>query len=415
VNRASRWAGLALVAPMAPLAASPAIAESASVRDLAAQLARAKQEIAQQQALLDARATQIITIEARLAAIEARLAQSGNSPASAQPRTAAVDAVGQRPDEPLEADALPAQGAERLTRKGRLVAEWSLDYTQANRSRALFRGDSLLGGVLIGSFDINESRTNLVTGALGLRYGLSNRLEIAGRLPVVWRSDTSALTPLRVSGSTATIDNSVNAFALGDGQLSARYQLNVPRYGGAYMVANGHVELPTGRGPFSVRRDADGLPLEGATGAGTWGLGGGLTGILPSDPGVLFASIDYLKNFATSVDTLVSSSRIVRVNPGDSISFGAGMGLSLNDRTSINLGYTHSWIFPAHITSLDANGARSIQSTEALQQGRLQFGLSYRVNRSTSVNWSVEVGATRDAPDVRTSLRVPMVLLGGGG
>jgi len=31
------------------------------------------------------------------------------------------------------------------------------------------------------------------------------------------------------------------------------------------------------------------------------------------------------------------------------------------------------------------------------------------------VNWSVEVGATRDAPDVRTSLRVPMVLLGGGG
>jgi len=368
VNRASRWAGLALVAPMAPLAASPAIAESASVRDLAAQLARAKQEIAQQQALLDARATQIITIEARLAAIEARLAQSGNSPASALPRTAAVDAVGQRPDEPLEADALPAQGAERLTRKGRLVAEWSLDYTQANRSRALFRGDSLLGGVLIGSFDINESRTNLVTGALGLRYGLSNRLEIAGRLPVVWRSDTSALTPLRVSGSTATIDNSVNAFALGDGQLSARYQLNVPRYGGAYMVANGHVELPTGRGPFSVRRDADGLPLEGATGAGTWGLGGGLTGILPSDPGVLFASIDYLKNFATSVDTLVSSSRIVRVNPGDSISFGAGMGLSLNDRTSINLGYTHSWIFPAHITSLDANGARSIQSTEAFSR-----------------------------------------------
>jgi hypothetical protein len=48
-----------------------------------------------------------------------------------------------------------------------------------------------------------------------------------------------------------------------------------------------------------------------------------------------------------------------------------------------------------------------------LQIGRLLLGVTYRLDDRSSVNWSVEVGATRDAPDVRTTLRIPITFAGG--
>jgi hypothetical protein len=43
-----------------------------------------------------------------------------------------------------------------------------------------------------------------------------------------------------------------------------------------------------------------------------------------------------------------------------------------------------------------------------LQIGRYMFGVSYRVGPTTTLNWAVEIGATDDATDVRTVLRVPI-------
>jgi hypothetical protein len=35
------------------------------------------------------------------------------------------------------------------------------------------------------------------------------------------------------------------------------------------------------------------------------------------------------------------------------------------------------------------------------------FGVSYRMSDSATLNWNLEVGATDDAADVRTTFRVP--------
>jgi hypothetical protein len=43
-----------------------------------------------------------------------------------------------------------------------------------------------------------------------------------------------------------------------------------------------------------------------------------------------------------------------------------------------------------------------------LQLGRLLFGVTYRATERSTINWSVEVGATRDATDLRRSLRIPI-------
>ena len=45
--------------------------------------------------------------------------------------------------------------------------------------------------------------------------------------------------------------------------------------------------------------------------------------------------------------------------------------------------------------------------TRDLQIGRLMFGVSYRTSPTTTINWNVEMGATDDATDIRTTLRIP--------
>jgi hypothetical protein len=57
--------------------------------------------------------------------------------------------------------------------------------------------------------------------------------------------------------------------------------------------------------------------------------------------------------------------------------------------------------------AIPALGEAMTAESRDLQIGRLLFGVSYRTSPSTTLNWNVEVGATDDAADVRTTLRIP--------
>ena len=334
-----------------------------------------------------------------------------------------LERVGQRPedeDRPIELAVLDSAGSV-VTRRGQLSGELQVDYTRADRNRAVFRGIELVEAVLVGVFDINESRQDIISGSAALRYGLTDRLEIGVRLPYVHRSDNSIVAP--ISGSTnndaaATIDSSVKASDIGDLELTARYQLTQGRSGWPYLIANIQAVAPTGSDPFAVPRDELGRARRAATGSGFWGISPSITAILPSDPVVLFGTLGYTFNLGRSVNTRIPPVIIDYVDPGDAISASAGIGISFNQRTTLNLGYAHSWAFGTKTrTSLieptDAwSGMRTTRSRD-LQIGRLLFGVTYRVTDRTSLNWSVEVGATEDAADLRTVLRIPTVLLTG--
>jgi hypothetical protein len=407
--------------------ASPAFSQDNNA--LRAELAEARRQIGEQRVQLDKQ-------EARLRSLEERANQSAGTAAPANAAAAqgsaatpdgptgvqrgTLERVGEAPleqDRPVEVAVLGEQGSV-VTRAGQITAELQFDYARADRNRAVFRGVELLESVLVGVFDINESRQDVLTATAGLRYGLTDKLEVGIRLPFVYRSDGSILAP--VSGSAtndaaATIDSSAKGRGIGDLELSARYQLISARGGWPFVTANFQAVLPTGTSPFDVPRDENGRALKAATGAGFYGLTPSLTAILPSDPVVLFGTLGYTFNLAKNVNTRISPVIIDRVNPGDAISASAGIGISFNNRTTINLGYAHSWAFGTRtITRLidptpQWPGTRETQSRD-LQIGRLLFGVTYRMTDRTSLNWSVEVGATDDATDLRTVLRIPITL-----
>lgn len=449
-----------MMIPIALIAASPAVAQTGAASpapspapspaavddtdDLRRTIAAERRELDRQQRALDDQRARIDRLEARLsggsAVADARttLAPGGvplpaspppappvavaatPSPATPSPAGASpgvpVQTVGEAPSDQrqVQVAVLSEQGGI-ITKAGRATVELNLEYARADRNQVVFRGVQIPEAVLIGVFDINESRQDVLTAGLVGRLGLTSRLEINGRLPLVHRSDKSVLAPVANPGqpNAGQIDSPVSGTNIGDVDFGVRYQITDGRGGAPYLIAGVQAVAPTGTDPFRVRRDTLGNALKGATGAGFWGVTPNLTAILPTDPAVLFATLGYTLNVARDIDRRIGAAFVERVAPGDQPSASAGIAIALNPRTSISFGYAQTWALGTKtwVRALDQTtqvpGEVMTTTSRDLQIGRLLFGVSYRTTPTTTINWNVEVGATDDASDVRTTLRIP--------
>ena len=425
--------GVAMPALAAPIQAS----QSDELSSLRRQIIEERTALDAQQRVLDAQRTRLQTLESSLiaklggpvvnTAVNAGSQVAVNPPGAvplppSPPPTAGtagsrVETVGEAPSDQRQVQvAVLAEQGGIITRAGRLTVEGDFEYARADRNRVLFRGVAIPEAVLIGAFDINESRQDVLTAALVARFGVTNRLEINGRVPYVRRSDNSALAPVVNNGSGADLgtDRSVANGNLGDVDFGLRYQFTDGRAGLPYLIVGVQAVAPTGTDPFGVPRDPLGNPLRAATGAGFWGITPNITAILPTDPAVLFGTLGYTFNFGRRIGRQIGPAIVDRVTPGGEPAASLGIAISLNPRTSISLGYAHTLALgtKTQLRTIDPqSGAVSDPMTirtRDLQLGRLLFGVSYRTSPRTTINWNVEIGATDDATDLRTTLRIPL-------
>jgi hypothetical protein len=262
-----------------------------------------------------------------------------------------------------------------------------------------------------------------------------------------------------IDGGPAS-ERNFGGYGIGDAELGVHYQLNngikFP-----YTVANLRVKAPTGEGPFDVDRDTNtGIETELATGSGFWTIEPSLTFILASDPASLYANIGYQKNMSTSpnqvlIDTTAMpmlGTTLIRqtletFSPGDALRTSIGVGLSLNERLSLNFGYDQSYFFrsendfelvtiePQFLTEIDPMTMEPVfvldddgnrvplvdlsgnqlyedpvttmlrTQTNSATVGSFLFGGSYAVSDKLRINLNGAIGATDEAPDARISLR----------
>lgn len=330
----------------------------------------------------------------------------------------AVPIVGQAPSDQRQVQvAILAEQGGIITKKGRLTVESDLEYAHSQNSTVVFRGIEIPQSVLIGVFDINQIRQDVLTAAAVARFGLTNRLEINARIPYIYNSNATVLAPVAnpSTPNAGQITSPVKNGGLGDIEFGARYQFTNGRAGFPYIIGGVQVVSPTGSNPFKIPRDALGNALKAATGAGFWGVTPTLTAILPTDPAVLFATIGYTINLGADINHEIGPAFIDRVKPGNEPSAAIGVAISLNPRTSVSFGYAQTWAFGTRtlLQAIDpqtgALGPRTSTTSRSLQLGRYLFGMSYRANPRTTINWNIEIGATPDAPNVRTTLRIPFI------
>jgi hypothetical protein len=427
--------GLTLIVSPIALAAQE-VADPRSAAELAGELRVLKQELAEQRQLLRALQAEIAAQrrvgDAQLAAergtgpqaatpasVPAQAQAQAQAPSQAQaqagPQRQAVGQAPQRDGRPPEvAPIFEAPGV--LTAKGKYVLEPSVQFGYSSSNRVALVGYTIIPALLIGLIDVREVKRNTLTGTLAGRYGLSNRTEVEVRIPYVYRSDSTVSREL-FTGTAVERVFDTSGRALGDIELALRHQLNDGGMDKPYYIAGLRVKTRTGRDPFEVVTDCTrrcvgenasgtGLPLDLPTGSGFYSIQPNLTWLFPSDPAIFFGSISYLHNIKRSK----LSRRVLagefeplgEVKPGGVIGFNFGMGLALNERASLSLGYDH-----ASMGRTRQNGA-TVPGSVRTQLGTLLMGFSYRLNAKRTLNVSVGAGLTRDTPDVTLSFRLPM-------
>lgn len=289
-----------------------------------------------------------------------------------------------------------------LTPRGAYTLEPSLQYIHASNNRVALVGFTIIPAITIGLIDVRRVTRDAFFGAVTARYGLTNRLEIEGKVPYVYSSTSTLTRPLATPSVTDTQFDAKGS-DIGDVELAGRYQLNAFRGDNMVYIGSLRLRLPTGTGPFDVDYDpVTNLQKRLPTGSGFYGLQGGMSFLLPSDPVVFFSGVNYQHNFKRDVGNGFGT-----IRPGDVLDLNFGMGLGLNEKASFSFGYQHSVVFRMSQDGPAAPG-KTLSPTSTTQLGTARFGLTYAVTKQTAVNLSLGIGVTRETPDLELTLRVPI-------
>jgi hypothetical protein len=325
----------------------------------------------------------------------------GTSQKAAQPaRTEAEEAVAQREHAPL---------FDR-----RLTFDWGLSDTYYDRRQLQLSGFLALDAIFLGNINLGETKSHQLMTDLDVRYGLTDRVSIDVDVPYVYRYSNFIVGG--AGGSAGTLsDASATSSALGDVNFGLYYQFVKESASWPDIVGSLRVKAPTGTSPFGIKLvqlDPNNTnlvaPSKLPTGTGFWNITGGLSLLKTFDPIVLFGSVSYTYNVARSfsdISSVVGQTQPAKVKLGDIVQWGAGAALAFSEKDSASISYTMA-IEPKSKTQAPGQDWQSVPGSETMAS-TLNFGLNHVVNKHLTINGSVSVGLTPDAPNFIVGVRFP--------
>ncbi len=367
----------------------------------------------------DATPTYATGMQVAQAAVPARSPQGAEAPTA--PAAAGDGQAPQRVGQAPESDSRPPEVAQIfdqpgvLTPKGRLVLEPAIQYGYSANDRVALVGYTIIPAILIGLIDVRQVKTTTAVATLTGRYGVSRHMELEARLPYVYLHSDTVSREIFTGSAQDRVFNARGS-GVGDVELTGRYQLNRGGADKPFYVAWLRYKSRTGRDLFDVTTDCvtrcignttgTGLPLDLPTGSGFNALQPGITWLYPSDPVVFFGSLSYLHNFKRSgVSRRLLGGQtefLGDIRAGEILGFNLGMGLALNEKAAISIGYDTSIVGKTRQNGEDVAGA--VRTT----LGTLLLGGTYRFSDRMSLNVALGVGITRDTPDMTFTARLPV-------
>ena len=298
-----------------------------------------------------------------------------------------------------------------LTPKGQFILDPSLEYDYWSQNQLGVNGFQIIPGITFGNIFVTRFEQNILTAAATVRYGVTDRLELNAKIPVVYNAgNTSSLIPVGANAELLSV--SASGAGIGDLQFGASYQINSGDNGWPIFVANGLFKTATGTSPFDVPiitvsepngQFLEGTPTRLATGTGFYAVTPSLTVLLPTAPGVLFANIQDQHNFGRTQqvqDRAGGPPTPVYLQPGEAPAVTFGIGFALNDRAALTFSYQQTHVFTAFANHDAITGS-------PYSFGTFNFGLGYQLSQSTRLNLSVGIGAGPNTPAAKVLLEVP--------
>lgn len=278
-----------------------------------------------------------------------------------------------------------------LLKKGEFDFNYDFNYTFiGNESIEAATTQNTAGETVLNKFAINKAATHSFTNTISMDYGLRNNLTVGAAFPLVYKLDVQGANHKRwVTG-------------MGDIAANARWQPFSLSRTMPSLTLNGSLRLPTGVSPYEI--DAN---TELSTGSGTFGLslGGNVSKVV--DPVVLFSSLTWGTSFEkTGLNQIRGNEgrRLQKVLPGDSWSFGMGLGYALSYDVSLNLSTSMAYSKPTVLTFNN-----EVQSTlDPSTSGTFNIGVGWRLDPKFTLNITTGIGLTRESPDFSMGASMPI-------
>jgi hypothetical protein len=325
----------------------------------------------------------------------------GQTQRAAEPvRTQAEQAVVQREHAPLF--------------DGKLTMDLGISDTYYDRRQLQLSGFLALDAIFLGNLNLGETKSHQVMADLDTRYGLTDRISVDLDVPYVYRHSNFIVGGAGGAASSQS-DASVSSSNLGDVNFGIYYQFLKETNSLPDIVGSLRVKAPTGTSPFGekvVQVDANNTnlvaPTELPTGTGFWNITAGVSVLKTYDPVVLFGSVSYTYNLARSfadISSVQGQTEPATVKLGDIVQFGGGVALAFSDKDSASVSFTMA-LEPESQTRAPGGSYSKVPGSETTAAA-MNFGLNHVVNKHLTINGSVSIGLTPDAPNFVVGVRFP--------
>lgn len=269
-----------------------------------------------------------------------------------------------------------------LLSPGVLEFEPSFSYVHASSDQISIDGFTILPVLVIGEIVSERLRRDILLPAFTFRLGLPRDFQVETRIPFRYESEQTVLA----DGT----ERFRHALGLGDVELAVSRQIMREKGWIPDLLGSFRWKTTTGHDPFGLEPD------EAPLGTGFNGLQLMLTALKVEDPIALFGNLSYTAN-------LTATKFGDRINPGDTWGTNLGLALALNLETSINFGWEQQFTGRAKV-----NGEKIPGSNLAV--GNFRVGITHNLAQNSSLDLALNIGLTRDAPDVQITVAFPFRL-----
>ena len=304
----------------------------------------------------------------------------------------------ERPEPEKAREELLLKSGAVLLPAGTLQVEPSIEYTHVSTDRIAISGFTIFEAIVIGRIRVDDIERDIITSALNVRYGVTDRLQVEARVPYVYRQDTELLGV----GTNNQSELSIDGHDLGDIEFSASYQVLTQDGYIPGTVLRLRTRFPTGQSAFDIETqtvnvagaDQDRL-AEAPTGTGFYAAAPGATFIWRADPVAFFTGGSYTFNLPQD------QGEFGNIDPGDTVEFFAGMNVGLSDRVGINFSFVDQITFETEVEG-------ETQIGTGLNDARLAVGASVGLNSFMSLLAAASAGLTDESPDFSFVISVPI-------
>jgi outer membrane putative beta-barrel porin/alpha-amylase len=280
-----------------------------------------------------------------------------------------------------------------LLRPGQFEIEPSVEYTFFSTRRISVSGFSILPTLIIGVLETEKAERSVLDTVLTARLGVFRNVQAEVRVP--YRFTWDRLT-------TETAERTESNSGIGDVEAALLFQALRERGAIPDLIIGVRGKTRTGDDPFG------GDPNDPPVSTGFHSVTGMMTAVKAVDPAALFASVLYTHHFGRTVRLVATDPFKTEIDPGDSFGYNLGLALALAPELAMSFRFEQRFVFETETRSPATGGRRTEVRGSTLNVGTAFVGVNWALTRNVSVDMSVGVGVTEDAPDVSLRLAVPI-------